>query len=97
MKTKHTPGDWKINSITLHKGQENIIDDNGQFIAHIDDRPTKEETLANAKIIQAVPDMLIALMVAKAHLEYAIKYGCGAGGETKAIMIIDRAIKRATE
>jgi len=52
---------------------------------------------ANAKLIAAAPDMFTALMIAKAHLEYAIEFGAGAGGETKAIMIIDRAIKKATE
>jgi len=54
------------------------------------------ENEANAKLMAAAPDMLTALMIAKAHLEYAIEFGAGAGGESKAIEIIDKAIKKAT-
>ena len=58
MKTKHTPGPWKINQTTLYRGEEMISDESGQFIAGISNR---DESEANAKLIAAAPEMLDAL------------------------------------
>jgi len=105
MKTKHTPGEWKLIETFNHfciSDRDDFMSTNNEFgnIATVDQNAInycgKKEANANAKLIAAAPDMLDALMVAKAHLEYAIEFGAGAGGETKAIMIIDRAINKAT-
>jgi len=103
MKTKHTPGEWVFKEwkqegtdfyhIRSKKEFTDLIATVHRWKGYID----KREAEANAKLIAAAPDMLDALMVAKAHLEYAIEFGAGAGGESKAIEIIDRAIKKATE
>ena len=105
MKTKHTPGEWipcKIigsydYSVRTEKRPQLIIipvritEVNKGIQAKLE-----AEAEANAKLIAAAPDMFTALMVARAHLEYAIEFGAGAGGESKAIEIIDKAIKKAT-
>jgi len=100
MKAKHTPGKWifkkggnfsgtYVNYVM--SGNINIAQTRGNI-----DKIPMGENEANAKLIAAAPDMFTALMVAKAHLEYAIEFGAGAGGESKAIEIIDKAIKKAT-
>ena len=103
MKTKHTPGEWKAEPLDVHVSVKlwRVLQGT-KIICKLDsyDRYNTEANIeeeANAKLIAAAPDMFTALMVAKAHLEYAIEFGAGAGGESKAIEIIDRAIKKATE
>jgi len=108
MKTKHTPGKWSYTNVYSDEREIGslvyckIISENKGigFAGTYGGKNYKiipaEEAEANAKLIAAAPDMLDALMVAKAHLEYAIEFGAGAGGESKAIEIIDRAIKKAT-
>lgn len=52
---KHTPAPW-----TLHDDRT-IWGPNGRFVADLDGRPTTPVDDANAKLIAAAPDLLVAL------------------------------------
>jgi hypothetical protein len=105
MKTKHTKGEWHKRNGDIENHFE-IIGDYGthKTIALLPLRAfvEKDEAEANAKLIAAAPDMLIALQKAVEVIErmsdeyssIANRHASYTVGESK---IIEGAIKKATE
>jgi len=70
MKTKHTPGEWKLIETFNHfciSDRDDFMSTNNEFgnIATVDQNAInycgKKEAKANAKLIEAAPDLLEAL------------------------------------
>jgi hypothetical protein len=70
IEAKFTPSPWMIEDLTLYRGDEMIIDNNGHFIAAImqrkkvnkmDKQDAWDETNANSKLIVNAPDLFNAL------------------------------------
>ena len=63
-KTTHTPGPWKLlhHTAAQHDGDRAIYGPGDKWIADMNGGPNdNSETLANARLIAAAPDMLRAL------------------------------------
>lgn len=60
---KHTQGPWEVAGIVAKKLPFHVMRHNGQHIANTvaDSWMTKDEELANARLIAAAPDLLAAL------------------------------------
>lgn len=58
MKTKHTKGEWMIDSANLTTVYS---DDNGSNVADCNTQRPIEENVCNAKLIAAAPELLEAL------------------------------------
>ena len=101
MKTKFTKGDWFVyNEDRILSGDEGIgidckTDKGSSTIVLFGDSPltdvTNQESLANAKLIAAAPDLLEACERAR----YAIRFEIVSVAEV--LDILDNAIKKATE
>jgi hypothetical protein len=94
MKTKHTPGKWKITSYgDIISGETNICTINNSMLNSQFEHVSIEAT-ANAKIIEAAPGMLEALQ----HIEKVVFPANGIVTEfPEAYKILKNAIKKATE
>lgn len=81
-KTEHTPGPWEIE---VEDDKFFILDSRvGNIVCRVEPWTT-EVDMADARLIAAAPDMLLALILARAELE-----------ATVARNAVDAAIARAT-
>ena len=71
METKHTPGPWKMGN-PFKKPSRVIVTGSG---ANIYNAPLTNETLANAWLIAAAPDLLKAVAMAHELIEYCVLDG----------------------
>jgi len=65
---KHTPGPWKVDSGEALKVRNNSGSIATIMQTHLTGRRSNDETMANARLIAAAPDMLEALSIARAEI-----------------------------
>jgi hypothetical protein len=89
----HTQGDWMFSEYNTGDFSVHSTTGDGNDIALVRSKKSKEEALSNVKLITAAPDMLAALQFVKGVLANAPK------GHYDGITMrtIDNAIKKATE
>lgn len=89
METQHTPGEWKSIGLEIRQKNSGLILAN--VYEHNPNNQTKEQAIANAKLIAAAPDLLDALL----KLQYAVKHGGVKGLFEDEKKLIDNAINKA--
>ena len=110
-KAMHTPGPWNFHRCSLgseDNARNPIVDCSSGYVARLfcsrstirglTSGPDLEEAEANATLIAAAPDLLIACQAALAALEsldLAIRGGLGRHGN-QAVNALDAAIRKAT-
>jgi hypothetical protein len=95
MKTKHTPGPWITDTSHKHEWEGVTVWADSEVIAHVvPDQHDEHE--ANAKLIEAAPDLLEACKLALEELEDVMNWAPTEDMEhTEAI--VENAIRKATK
>jgi hypothetical protein len=88
MDTKHTPGPWEVQ---VFDGRIEVVDASGAVVLVF--RNASAETLANARLIAAAPELLEAL---RDVLRIAKAASIGVTGNAKRIERAESAIAKAT-
>jgi hypothetical protein len=85
MTTKHTPGPWKVNYMTVYAASNDCtvarIDPPNKFFRGAERREEMEYCQGNARLIAAAPELLVALddlltdmMIAQGNMRDAAKH-----------------------
>ena len=97
--TKHTPGPWADHDASCTFEVHEIEDGYGRTIAtldqfhHLEDGDwRREEVIANARLIAAAPDLLVACEAARNLIEITITYEAE---ESHAWQLLSAAIAKA--
>jgi hypothetical protein len=72
--TQHTPGPWKlgVSTTTLCSTHKRVVADSGAFICRIEGADfSREDDVANARLIAAAPELLEALVAAQELIKVA--------------------------